>query len=408
MDSARAGRSTLRTTGLATRPAPRGGRRPVAVGATAAVVVAAAFTSPGRAAIAGSFAFLEFFTGVFSLVGLSITVMIGLAATDRLLLLIRHRILLQLVHRATAATAVVCLAIHVTTKLVEGHAHLWDPAIPFLASHRPIQVGLGTLAGYLMIVATWTGVTRASYAGSRQPGRWRVLHAGAYLAWLLALVHGLGAGRSAKPWVLVSYAVCVALVAMALLVRFFVTLSRRTHLAKAQTIRRLRPVGQPPAGADATPLATSVLIPSLGTEWTDTGPGGSNGPADRAAGDKLTQRVEAPPQASRASDYRPYRPLRADGPVSPPHPAPAPHPTPPGPHGQEPVRERSPGRPEPPPPHRAPPPTAAIRPRDDDTAHPEPTPHAAPPPPAAARRPDDTAEITDEEFWAYIRNEVGR
>ncbi|MEU8263177.1 hypothetical protein AB0C02_21420 [Micromonospora sp. NPDC048999] len=174
MDGARTTRSPLRTTGLAARPTRRSDARRLAVGVAVVAVAAAAFTPFGRVAIASSFSFLEFFTGVFSLVGLSITVMIGLVATDRLLLLIRHRILLQIVHRATAATAMVCLAIHVATKLIEGHAHLWDPAVPFLASHRPVEVGLGTLAGYLMIVATWTGVTRASYAGSARPGRWRV------------------------------------------------------------------------------------------------------------------------------------------------------------------------------------------------------------------------------------------
>ncbi|MEV0431239.1 ferric reductase-like transmembrane domain-containing protein [Micromonospora sp. NPDC050495] len=351
MDSAGAGRSVRQTTGLGSRPAPRGGLRPVTAGAAVIVVVAAGFTPPGRAAIAGSFAFLEFFTGVFSLVGLSITVLLGLAATDRLVLLIRHRILLQLAHRATAATALVCLAIHVATKLVEGHAHLWDPAIPFLASHRPVQVGLGTLAGYLMIIATWTGVTRASYAGSRQPGRWRILHASAYAAWLLALIHGLGAGRSAKTWVLVSYGICLALVALALLVRFFVAMNRRTHLARAQTIRRMRPVGRP-ATAEATPLATNVLIPSLdGTEWAD---------AERRPTDHDDPRPAAASAGRKDTDPAREEPRARLAPVA---------------------RERA----------------RARREAPEDRV-----------PPAAARRLDDTAEITDEEFWAYIRNEVGR
>ncbi|MEU3455481.1 ferric reductase-like transmembrane domain-containing protein [Micromonospora sp. NPDC006766] len=364
MDGGRTTRSPLRTTGLAARPARRNGTRRLALGAAVAVVTAAAFTPVGRVAIARSFAFLEFFTGVFSLVGLSITVMIGLAATDRLLLLIRHRILLQIVHRATAATAMVCLAIHVATKLIEGHAQLWDPAVPFLASHRPIQVGLGTLASYLMIVATWTGVTRASYAQSRRPGRWRVLHATAYAAWGLALVHGLTSGRPAPTWVVVSYSICIGLVTLALLVRLFVALSRRTHLAAAQTTRRMRPTRQPEPAA-ATPLATNVLIPTLGaTEWADVEPdektahrpahAAATPAAERTVAAPAAERTVAAPRQRRASDYRPYRPLREERPVSPPHsPAPA---------GE----------------------------------------------PVLARQLDETVEITDEEFWAYIRNEVGR
>lgn len=41
--------------------------------------------------------------------------------------------------------------------------------------------------------------------------------------------------------------------------------------------------------------------------------------------------------------------------------------------------------------------------RPEPTARPE-----LPRPPATAPELDETAEITDEQFWAYIRNEVGR
>ncbi|MFJ8582300.1 hypothetical protein [Micromonospora sp. NPDC093277] len=340
------------------------------------LVVAAAFTPLGRAAIAGSFSFLEFFTGVFSLVGLSITVMVGLVATDRLLLLIRHRILLQIVHRATASTAMVCLAIHVATKLIEAHAHLWDPVVPFLASHRPVEVGLGTLASYLMIVATWTGVTRASYAGSRRPGLWRGLHVSAYVAWGFALVHGLTSGRPAPTWVVVSYSICIGLVSLALLVRLFVVLSRRTHLASAQTTRRMRPVGRPDAVATAAPLATNVLIPTLaGTEWDDVeadravhrpAHAATAASTDRTMAAPSAEHAVAAPRQSRASDYRPAREER---PMSPPHsPAPA------DAHHPEPTRQE----------------------RTEPTRQP------------AAPRFDETAVITDEQFFAYLRDEVGR
>ncbi|WP_406036558.1 hypothetical protein OG799_19070 [Micromonospora sp. NBC_00898] len=390
MDRARPSQSPPRTAGLATRPAARGGRRPLAIASTLAVIVAGSFTPPGSVAVAWSFSFLEYFTGVFSLVGLSVTVMIGLAATDRLLLLVRHRILLQVAHRATAATAVVCLAIHILTKCIEGHAHVWDMVVPFLAGHRPVQVGLGTLASYLMIMATWTGATRASYAQSRRPGRWRALHATAYGSWLLAMVHGLGAGRAAKPWVAASYTVCVALVVLALLVRLFVALSRRTHLARAHTLRKMRPTGQPTPIAATTPLATNVLIPTLAEpEWADVEP---DGPARRRAVDVPGPAAPRPatvppvpvpdevPSASRASDYRPYRPLREDRPASPPYADTGAA----GRHSDEPTRPE--------------PPTGPQRPRTTPPRQHD----------AATRPLDETAEITDEQFWAYIRNEVGR
>jgi hypothetical protein len=219
-----------------------------ALGAAIAIAVVGGvltFTGPGMAVISAVYGFLEFYSGVFSLVSLSIAVMVGLAATDRIVLMVRHRVLLQAVHRATASTAMVFLAVHVFTKIVEGHASVVDVAVPFLASHRVVYVGLGTIASYLMILVTWTGVIRGRFAGSAHPGLWRALHASAYLSWVFALFHGLEAGRHAKTWVTVSYVVCVLLVVLALLVRVSVTWGRRMRSPKAQTTGTIKAVGRP-------------------------------------------------------------------------------------------------------------------------------------------------------------------
>src|SRR5204862_5016939 len=74
------------------------------------------FHGPGSAMIRGVHWFLEYYSGVFSLVALSICIMIGLAATDRIVLMIRHRIVLQAIHRTMAMTAMVFLAVHIVLK----------------------------------------------------------------------------------------------------------------------------------------------------------------------------------------------------------------------------------------------------------------------------------------------------
>src|SRR5690349_16285082 len=99
---------------------------------------AASFTRPGMAALAAVHWFLEFYSGVFSLVALSLTVMGGLASTDRIILLIRHRVLLQAVHRGLATTAMVFLVIHISLKVAEAHASVLDVVVPFVGSHRVI------------------------------------------------------------------------------------------------------------------------------------------------------------------------------------------------------------------------------------------------------------------------------
>jgi hypothetical protein len=247
---------------------------PLIIGVVA-VAVAASFTAPGAAALAAAHRFLEFYSGVLSLVALSITVMIGLAATDRVVLMIHHRILLQNVHRATAATAMLFLAVHVAMKVMEGHARLLDTVVPFMASHRPVYIGLGTVASYLMILTAWTGISRGRFAGSAHPGMWRGLHFIAYASWLFALVHGLGAGRSAKTWVLVSYGACLVGVGLALMVRLAVRWGRRSRVAKARTTGTIRPVATPVG--PKPPVATSITLTNVdsstlaGPRHTDNG-----------------------------------------------------------------------------------------------------------------------------------------
>ena len=247
--AAPSGRSTF-------RPGQRFRSLLLLIGVLGVIVGAASFTGPGASAISAAHRFLEFFSGVFSLVALSICVMIGLAATDRVILMIHHRVLMQNVHRAFAMTAMLFLAVHVATKVMEAHARLLDVVVPFMASHRPVYVGFGTIASYLMILATWTGIARGRFAGNA-PGLWRVLHATAYVCWIFALAHGLLAGRPAKTWVLVSYGACLVGVGLALMVRLAVRLGRHTRVAKAQTTGTIRPVG---ISIEDRPMARSVAL----------------------------------------------------------------------------------------------------------------------------------------------------
>jgi hypothetical protein len=241
----------------------------VSGGVVAALGAAAlTLTGPGAAVASRVFHFLEFYCGVFSLVALSITVMVGLAATDRVVLMVRHRVLMQGIHRALAIAAMVFLGIHVATKIVEGHASFVDVVVPFLASHRPLYVGLGTLASYLMIGVTITGVVRGRFAGSKRVWLWRALHAAAYLAWPVALLHGLNAGRPAKTWVTVSYLLCLILVGLAALVRVCVLAGNRLRAPRTHTTATLRPVGK----VSNAPLATaSVGVPGRPDRLRDTG-----------------------------------------------------------------------------------------------------------------------------------------
>lgn len=165
--------------------------------------------------------FLNFGAGVLSLVCLSCSVIWGLVAQDRILLDARGRILAQAVHRTTAVASIVFLLVHIGVKLALAHTTWVAVFIPFglIASDndelmgRSFLVGLGTLASMLMIFVGVTGVLRNRFASPAPvAARWRAMHMLAYPAWCAALVHGLYAGRSAKPIFVVLY--CLSLVAV--------------------------------------------------------------------------------------------------------------------------------------------------------------------------------------------------
>jgi len=165
----------------------------------AAIWAVAMMTAPGRVGYVYFYMYSEFYMGVLTLVALSITIMIGLVATDRLVLSIRQRVLLQSAHRTTGLIAVTALVIHVWTKIAESHISAIDIFIPFLNQGNRLYVGFGTLSGWIMVLVMWTGIARSRFIGRGKPWMWRSIHAISYLMWPIALVHGLSAGRAAKP-----------------------------------------------------------------------------------------------------------------------------------------------------------------------------------------------------------------
>lgn len=166
--------------------------------------------------------FLNFGAGVLSLVALSCSVIWGLVATDRLFLNTRQRLVAQAVHRTTAVSSVAFLFLHITVKLALDHTTLIAALIPFGLGVTGINglIGLGSLAGLLMIFTAITGALRSAFASPAPiAARWRAVHQLAYPAWCAALVHGLYAGRQAKPIFVILYGLCLVAVMAALALR---------------------------------------------------------------------------------------------------------------------------------------------------------------------------------------------
>ncbi|MBC6462632.1 hypothetical protein, partial [Actinomadura sp. HBU206391] len=150
---------------------------PAGLLATLGVLIGAA-TPVGAVVVAEIQRFMDFYSGVFTLVGLTLSVIAGLVATDRMILKIQHRILAQALHRAATLVATAFLISHVVIEILTKNADAVQVLLPI---GRTSAIALGTVAAHLMIVVALTGLARARFATGRRPWLWRGLHGLAYV-----------------------------------------------------------------------------------------------------------------------------------------------------------------------------------------------------------------------------------
>lgn len=227
-------------------PGPAGAqktRRLVVAGVLSLATLIGAGTPQGAVVVVEVQNLLDFYAGVISLITLTGAVTFGLMATERITS-VRMRILTQAVHRSAAVVAVGFLVVHVVLKILGGRAAMVDAFLPFVApSDRVLWVGLGTIGAHLMLLTFGVGILRRRFVPSSRKWIWRLMHCSAYIAWPVALVHGLTAGRFPAVWVQWSWAVCVLVVGIGALTRMMTSLrfgNSTTAAARPGVARRLR------------------------------------------------------------------------------------------------------------------------------------------------------------------------
>ena len=242
--------------------------------------------------------FLLFYSGVFALIGLSAAVAAGLLAADRIVLSPHARILAQTAHRTTSLLGMSALANHIMLEIMANRAGIADSVIPFLAVRSTFFMGLGTIASDVFVLVILTGVLRRRFTTGSRPELWRWLHMTAYAAWLLGILHGLLAGRSAKPYVDWSYGACLAFAGLALAARYVMV--HRNRMATAGD----RPAPGPgPVSLSSLPSLTpspAGAVPALPPPQARTA-----APPAVTSGQWPTTPAPAPPPAPQR------RPLRA-------------------------------------------------------------------------------------------------
>jgi sulfoxide reductase heme-binding subunit YedZ len=155
-----------------------------------------------------------------------------------------RRVLAQLVHRSAAVITLAMLGLHAVLLVTDQYVDVsvGGALVPFTAGYRGYALGLGTLAAYSFVVVAATGALRGRLAASPRASRaWRAVHLSAYVAWVLAMGHGVLAGTDTRQtWALALYGACAALVAAAVSSR--VVAAVRHHRSPLPLARRLAAV----------------------------------------------------------------------------------------------------------------------------------------------------------------------
>ena len=151
-------------------------------------------------------------SGVVSMLLLTAVVALGVATASRTTLGRLPRFVTMSLHRSLALLSVVFLAIHVATAVIDPYAGIGLAAVvvPFVASRSAFWMGLGAMALDLVGALIVTSALR-----HRLPAAlWRGVHWLAYLAWPVALLHGVGGGTdTGEPWMLALAGACCGVVA---------------------------------------------------------------------------------------------------------------------------------------------------------------------------------------------------
>lgn len=185
-------------------------------------------------------------SGLVALLLLSGTVALGVVGKKRWSSPRWPRSVTAGLHRNLPLLAVVFLAVHISTAVLDSFVGLsWiGVVLPFISGYRPTWVGLGALAFDLFLAVMLTSLLRRR-VGFRA---WRAVHWTAWLLWPVALSHALGAGTDAfAPLGLSVCGVSTALVGAAVLWRL--RFEHADRLIRSSSDRHTSPRAVPGTGS---------------------------------------------------------------------------------------------------------------------------------------------------------------
>ena len=153
-----------------------------------------------------TFWFLTRASGMVAYLLLFASVTLGLAMTGQLSGRRLTRFRIYDLHRFVALVGLAVTVFHVFIVLPDGYIgfSVAELLVPFASPYEPAYMALGALSLYLTAFIIVTFYLRALVSYSL----WRLIHYATFLAFALALVHGIGAGTDTESgWARYLYAV---------------------------------------------------------------------------------------------------------------------------------------------------------------------------------------------------------
>jgi sulfoxide reductase heme-binding subunit YedZ len=157
-------------------------------------------------------------TGVVSLLLLTAVLALGIATVNRWRPGKAPAFVTAGVHRSLSLLAVVFVAVHVVTAVVDSYAgvSVVSVVVPFVGSTKPLWVGFGAVSLDLVVALIVSSLLRRRI-GARA---WRAIHWTAYLSWPVAFAHAVGMGSDVgTTWFQGVAVLCSGVVAAAVALR---------------------------------------------------------------------------------------------------------------------------------------------------------------------------------------------
>jgi sulfoxide reductase heme-binding subunit YedZ len=170
--------------------------------------------------------------GITAYVLLALSTITGLLTSSRILFKwVKPPELLEL-HKVLSFVGLAANAVHGFVLMFDTYFsyNIWQISVPFLSEYRPLEVGVGVISGYVMLIVTLSFYVKKQIGG---PKVWRTLHYASFGVFALGTLHGIMSGTdTGTPWLVGMYATACTIVLFLTYVRilggrYIPTLRRR-------------------------------------------------------------------------------------------------------------------------------------------------------------------------------------